>query len=138
MIEVAELSEKNVQSVYWHTTVKSIKIYKEATDSEIQRAVIEEDRTADCARFGVDEDGEVFWWNGSVNHSGVATALQKMWILTGFWNFDKKVFLSNNKYSQKQLDAEANTTEMQNALIELRKFSSTIRVIEMENAVLKI
>jgi|GEM_PF-2405698 len=137
MIEAAELSENNVQSVYWHTLVKSIKIYKEATDSEIKKAIIEEDRTADCARFGVDENGDVFWWNGSVNHSGVATALQKMWILTGFWNFDKKVFLSNNKYSQKQLDSEAQTPEGKKTLDTLRNFSTNIRTIEMASAILR-
>ena len=137
MIKVCDVSEKNVLGLYWHTAARSIKIYKDATDSDIQKAVLEEDPLALCARFGVDKEGAVFWWNGDVNHAGVADAIGRIWILTGYWNFDERTFYSNNRFTQEQLNKTAQTPEGSIALDTLRNFSTNIRTIEMASAKLK-
>lgn len=132
------LNKKSMEPSYWNSPIDEITIWIYPNDSsELIEYIKDEDCTCESIRFGVDEHGLVFFWNGSINHTGVANALNRVWILTGIYKFDDKIYTSNNRYSQKQIDMESQSEEFKRAFEQLRDFNNSINEIRMANSILK-
>ena len=126
-----------VRPFYWNTNVDEISLFMLA-DPSVKHWVLREDPEAVSLRFGMRSDGAVFWWNGSVNHTGICDRLNTFWILTGIWKFDDTKFTSNNKYSMAQLERMLkDDDEFKAGLEHLRFFSKDINTIEFSTGTFK-
>lgn len=115
------IDRSEIRPFYWNTNSTDIELYTFA-DQSLKQLILKQDPEALSIRFGVQPNGSVVWWNGSVNHTGVCDWLNNFWILTGIWKFDDDKFTSNNKYTLNQLKKECETEEFQLALYHLRNF----------------
>jgi len=125
------IKRNQVSPFYWNADINEIAVYCNCKYKEIKDLILKNDKDALSIRFGVDETGLVYFWNGSINHTGVCNALNKFWILTGIYKFDDTIYTSNNRYSQKQLEKEAKTIEFINAFSQLLEFNENVHTLKL-------
>ena len=89
-----DLKDKTIKDV--------VVVYKNSNPSEILKIL--KNSVMNSVRLGIDESGDVYFWDASVLHSDMMRVLGKMWIATFIYSKGNTTIKTNDQYSRKAIE----------------------------------